>query len=32
MLDVLDRMNRVVASYDADGYRERRGDWRDERD
>jgi nucleotide-binding universal stress UspA family protein len=32
VLDVLDRMNRVVASNDADGYRERRGDWRDERD
>jgi hypothetical protein len=32
VLDVLDRMNRVVAGYNADGYRERRGDWRDERD
>jgi hypothetical protein len=32
VLDVLDRMNRVVAGYDADGYRERRGNWRDERD
>jgi len=31
VLDVLDRINNVVAGYDADGYRERRGNWRDER-